>query len=131
MLSQIAGSERIYKVELLPEHDGSSEEFSFRVERSVTRKSDAMFYVYEASRGLAPISASYDKIRVPLDYYVVNTNSSTKRFYVERGNPKMFAEISVEDPRLRACNSLSGNATEIQVYDLALKGKRASWWDGH
>ena len=123
VLSQITGSERMYKVELLPQHDGSFEEFAFRVERSVTRKDDVMFFVYKAARGLAPISASYDKNRVPLDYFVVGTNSSTKRFYVESGNAKKFAEITMDDPRLRDCGWSSGNATEIQAYDLTLKGK--------
>ena len=121
----------MYKVELLSQHDGSFEEFSFRAERSVTQKDDVIFFVYEASRGLTPISASYDKNRMPLDYFVVGTNSSTKRFYVESGNATNFAEITMDDPSLRECGWSSGNATEIQAYYLALKGKRASCWDGH
>ena len=131
VLSQITGSERMYKVELLPQHDGYSEEFSFRVESSVTQKDDVMFFVYEAVRGLTPISALYDKNRMPLDYFVVGTNSSRKRFYVESGNPKTFAEITMDNPRLHECSLWSGSATEIQAEDLALKGKRASRWDGH
>ena len=132
VLLQTTGTELKYTVETLLQHDGSSSVFSFRAKRSITQNDDEMYFVYEAARGRSPISASYNKDQLPLDYYVIGTNSSTRFFYVQSGNPKKFAKISVEDPKFNKTCSLSlGNTTLFQAYDLVLKGKRASFWDIH
>ena len=126
ILLQATGTELKYTVETLLQHDGSSSVFSFRAKRSITQNDDVMYFVYETARGRSPISASYDKDQLPLDYYVIGTNSSTRCFYVQSGNHKKFAKISVEDPKLNKTCSLSlENTTVFQVYDLVVEGKSA------
>ena len=126
VLLQTTGSELKYTVEPLLEHDGSSTVFSFRAKRSITQNDDVMYFVYETARGRPPISALYDKDQLPLDYYVIGTNSSTRCFYIQSGNHKKFAKVSVEDPKLnRTCSLSLENTAVFQVYDLALQGKSA------
>ena len=126
VLLQTTGSELKYTVETLLQHDGSSSVFSFRAKRSITQNDDLMYFVYETARGRSPISSSYDKDQLPLDYYVIGTNSSTRCFYVQSGNHTKFAKISVEDPKLNNICSLSlENTMVFQVYDLVLEGKTA------
>ena len=132
VLLQTTGSELKYTVKTLLQHDGSSSVFSFCAKRSITQNDDVMYFVYDSAQGRLPISALYDKDHLPLDYYVIGMNSSTRFFYVQSGNHKKFAKISVEDPKLSTRCSLSlGNTTVFQAYDVVLEGNRASFWDIH